>query len=104
MTFIQSGAQLLCEAERSGMGDLFWNLKAELTRTIIFDEFGGWPFSMGDDVAQGTLAEMLDRYLDFPEEERSRMTITTASGFRLEGREIDALVARRRRELPGSDG
>jgi hypothetical protein len=86
------------------MGDLFWSLKAELSRTITFDELGGWPFSMDDDVAHGTLAEMLDRYLGFPEEERARLTITTASGFRLEGREIDALVARRRRELPGSDG
>jgi hypothetical protein len=85
------------------MVDLFWSLRAELSRTIIFDELGGWPFSMGDDVANGTLAEMLDRYLDFPEEERSRLTITTASGFRLKGKEIDALVARRLREMPQSE-
>ncbi|WP_175488134.1 hypothetical protein [Sphingomonas sp. NFR04] len=86
------------------MNDLFWKLKAELSRTIIFDGLGGWPFSMGDDIAKGTVAEMLDKYLEFPEEERSRMMITTASGFRLEGEEIDALVARRRREMPPSEG
>jgi hypothetical protein len=86
------------------MGDLFWSLKAELSRTIIFDELGGWPFSMGDDIANGTLAEMLDRYLDFPEEERSRLTITTATGFRLEGEEIDSLVVRRLREMPSNEG
>jgi hypothetical protein len=86
------------------MGDLFWDQEAGLSRTVMVDELGGWPFAMGEDIAQGTLEEMLDRYLGLSDEERPRMTITISGGFHLEGHEIDALAARRRRERGGSDG
>ena len=53
---------------------------------------------MGEDVAQGTLYDMVSRYLEFSEAERSMMTITIDGGFHMDGVEIEYLAKRRQRE------
>lgn len=81
------------------MKDLDWDQEAGLSRGVVSD---GWPLPMGEDVAQGTLEEMVRRYLEFPEAERSAMSITIDGGFHLDGIEIDFLAKRWRRERPAA--
>ena len=99
---VRRAAGVLCGSGWQGMKDLNWDQEAGLSRISFSNELDGWPFPMGEDVAQGTLREMLSLYLEFTEDERSRMTITIAGGFHVDGCEIDALVnlSRRQRGTP----
>jgi len=79
------------------MKHLDWDQDAGLSRSVFGD---GWALPMGEDVAQGTLHDMVSRYLEFPEAERSMMTITIDGGFHMDGVEIEYLAKRRQRERP----
>lgn len=80
------------------MKHLDWDQEAGLTRAtfIHVPQIGLVP--VGEDVAQGTLDEMVSRYLEIPEEEQLMMAITIAGGFHVDGPEIAALADLRRRQ------